>query len=74
MCAYLITNRGQDLTQNTVGIAFLNTMCGSASVGVVQDGRRSTSSTGSTFAHEVGHLFNLDHDTSKLKALRNIKF
>ena len=62
---YYFSNRGLDLTQNTVGIAFLNTMCGSASVGVVQDGPRSTTSSASTFAHELGHVFNLDHDTSK---------
>ena len=62
---YYFSNRGLDLTQNTVGIAFLNTMCGSASVGVVQDGPRSTSSSASTFAHELGHVFNLEHDTSK---------
>ena len=60
------TNRGQDLSGNTVGIAYLNTMCGSASVGVVQEGSRSTASSGSTFAHEVGHLFNLQHDTSEI--------
>lgn len=57
-------NRGQDLSGNTVGIAYLNTMCGSASVGLVQDGSRSTSSTGSTFAHELGHIFSMEHDTS----------
>ena len=64
-CVYNISNRGQDLTQSTVGIAYLDTMCGSASVGIVQDGPRSTTSSASTFAHELGHLFNLEHDTSK---------
>ena len=62
---FTLNHSGRDLSQNTVGIAYLNTMCGSASVGVVQDGSRSTRSTGSTFAHELGHLFNLQHDTSK---------
>ena len=62
LCLY---NRGQDLSASTVGIAYVNTMCGgSASVGVVQEAGRSTRSSGSTFAHEVGHLFNLQHDTS----------
>lgn len=57
--------RGQDLSGSTVGIAFLNTMCGTASVGVVQEAGRSTTSSASTFAHELGHNFNLQHDTSK---------
>ena len=39
-------------------------MCGSASVGVVQEAGRSTSSSASTFAHELGHVLNLQHDTS----------
>jgi hypothetical protein len=39
-------------------------MCGSASVGTVQDKHSSVTSTGSTLAHEVGHLLNLDHDSS----------
>lgn len=57
-------SRGHDLQGNTVGIAYLNTMCGSASVGVVQDRHSSASATGSTFAHEVGHLLSMEHDTS----------
>ena len=40
-------------------------MCDSASVGVIQDKHGSSISTGSTFAHEMGHLFNMDHDGSK---------
>ena len=58
------SSRGYDLQGNTVGIAYLSTMCGSASVGVVQDRHSSASSTGSTFAHEVGHLLSMEHDTS----------
>ena len=38
-------------------------MCGVASVGVVQDRHSSTSATGSTFAHEVGHLLDMQHDS-----------
>jgi hypothetical protein len=53
----------ENLSGSTVGIAYLNTMCGGASVGVVQEGGRSTSSSASTFAHELGHVFNLQHDT-----------
>lgn len=46
-----------------MGIAFLDTMCGSASVGVVQDRHLSTASTASTFAHEMGHILSMEHDT-----------
>ena len=48
-----------------MGIAYLNTMCGSASVGVVQDRHGLSSTTGSTLAHEIGHLLNMEHDTGE---------
>ena len=59
----LIYCRGNDFSGNTVGIAYLNTMCGSASVGVVQDKHSSATGTGSTFAHEMGHILSMSHDT-----------
>ena len=58
-------DRGNDFSSNTIGIAYLNTMCGSASVGIVLDSHRSAQGTGSTFAHEMGHLFGIDHDDSR---------
>ena len=57
--------RGNDFDANTVGFAYVNTMCGSASVGTVQDRHSSVTSTGSTFAHEIGHLLDLGHDSCK---------
>lgn len=48
-----------------MGIAYVDTMCGSASVGVVQDRHLSTASTASTFAHEMGHILSMEHDTGK---------
>ena len=57
-----------------MGIAYLNTMCGLASVGVVQDRHTSTSATGSTLAHEVGHLLNMQHDTCKLCNYSNYNY
>ena len=46
-----------------MGIAFVGTMCSTTgSVGVTQDGGRSLSSTASTAAHELGHIFNMNHD------------
>ena len=62
VCAYVCTYRGIDLDGNTVGIAFLNTMCDKArSVGLSQDGR-SLSGVVTTAAHELGHIFNMKHD------------
>lgn len=46
----------------TVGIAFVGAMCGTSSVGVVQD-FGSLAAVGSTTAHEMGHIFSMQHDT-----------
>ena len=32
------------------------------SIGLVQDTRRSVASTGGITAHELGHIFNMNHD------------
>ena len=61
--------RGNDFSGNIVGIAYVNTMCSLASVAVVQDRHTSALATGSTFAHETGHLLGLDHDTCKWNQL-----
>ena len=46
-----------------MGIAFVGTMCSTTgSVGVTQDGGRSLSSVAATAAHELGHVFNMNHD------------
>ena len=62
---------GVNLDGNTVGIAFIRTMCSdTASVGLSQDGARSLESIGSTAAHELGHIFNMNHDDGReLEAL-----
>lgn len=58
-------HRGIDLEGDTVGIAFLRTMCSdSDSVGVTQDGGKSLDKVGSTAAHELGHILNMEHDNS----------
>ena len=62
----IIINSGIDLDGSTVGVAFVGTMCSpTSSVGVTQDGGRSLSSTASTAAHELGHIFNMGHDGKK---------
>lgn len=48
---------------NTVGVAFVGTMCRlMSSVGLSQDGGRSLSNVVATAAHELGHIFNMKHD------------
>ena len=67
MIVFFFFHSGIDLEGSTVGIAFVGTMCSSTnSVGVTQDGGRSLSSTASTAAHELGHIFNMGHDGKKL--------
>ena len=59
------SHRGIDLDEDTVGIAFTRAMCSdSDSVGVTQDGGASLDVVSSTAAHELGHIFNMDHDSS----------
>lgn len=59
-------SRGVDLLGSTVGIAFVGTMCrGRTSVGLSQDGGRRLQGVGSTVAHELGHIFNMNHDDGR---------
>lgn len=54
---------GIDLTGSTAGFAFVGTMCSEThSVGLTEDGGRNLVSTASTAAHELGHIFNMNHD------------
>ena len=62
----MLSHRGIDLDDGTVGIAFIRTMCSDThSVGVTQDRGRAISSLGGTAAHELGHIFNMGHDGSE---------
>ena len=61
MIAILFSIRGIDLAGSIVGIAFVGAMCGSRSVGLTQDGGRSLTSVVSTAAHELGHIFDMNH-------------
>ena len=45
-----------------MGIAFINAICGRLGVGLTQDTRRSVNSVGVIMAHELGHLFAMNHD------------
>ena len=49
-----------------MGLANLGTMCNDHfSVGLSQDGRMSVEGVGSIAAHELGHLFNMEHDDGR---------
>ena len=54
---------GRDFEENTLGLAFLNTICGgqrSGSVNMV--GSYTNAQVAATVAHEMGHNFGLTHD------------
>ncbi|XP_015283270.1 PREDICTED: zinc metalloproteinase-disintegrin-like ohanin [Gekko japonicus] len=61
--AQLLT--GIDFDGPTVGLAYVGTMCSAAhSSGVVQDHNTNPIAIGATMAHEMGHNFGMNHDSS----------
>jgi hypothetical protein len=53
---------GRDLSGDTVGIAYLGSICGGGSASSLSEGTRSTISAALIAAHEIGHNFNAPHD------------
>ncbi|XP_067295026.1 disintegrin and metalloproteinase domain-containing protein 28 isoform X2 [Pseudorasbora parva] len=53
-----------DLDGATVGLAFIGTLCGSHSTGIVQDHNSKAIAVGATMAHEMGHNLGMNHDSS----------
>ena len=45
-----------------MGIAFIGEICGRLGVGLTQDTGHSVDSVGGVMAHELGHLFGMNHD------------
>ncbi len=59
--------RGINLDGNTIGVAYLGTMCTEFSNGLVQDGGSPITSVIAIAAHEVGHNFNMQHDDGNIE-------
>ena len=59
------SKRANDFTMMRLGVASMNEMCSEHSVALVKDSHYSAVSTGSTFAHELGHLFDMYHDNGE---------
>uniref|UniRef100_A0A671PS46 Zinc metalloproteinase-disintegrin-like batroxstatin-1 n=1 Tax=Sinocyclocheilus anshuiensis TaxID=1608454 RepID=A0A671PS46_9TELE len=48
----------------TVGLAYIGTLCGGLSTGIVQDHNSKAIAVGATMAHEMGHNLGMSHDSS----------
>jgi hypothetical protein len=53
---------GRDLDGDTVGIAFIGSVCQGSSASSLSEGRRSSTTAALIAAHEIGHNFNAPHD------------
>ena len=53
---------GRDLDGDTVGIAYIGSVCQGSSASSLSEGRRSSTQASLIAAHEIGHNFNAPHD------------
>jgi hypothetical protein len=53
---------GRDMDGDTVGIAYIGTVCGGGVASSLSEGVRSTTAAALIAAHEIGHNFNAPHD------------
>jgi hypothetical protein len=53
---------GRDLDGDTVGIAYIGTVCSAGAAASLTEGIRSTTAAALITAHEIGHNFNAPHD------------
>ena len=56
---------GRDLFGSTIGIAYIGGICNETGVGIVQDDSNSLDDVAVTMAHELGHLFSMEHDNRR---------
>lgn len=62
--AMLLT--GTDRSGGVIGLAWIGTVCGVYSSGVIESSRTSTQLTIQTLAHEMGHNWGSNHDSAGL--------
>ena len=65
MSHFLCVHSGIDLDGSTVGLAPVGAMCSRISGGLTQDTGASTAIVSSIAAHEMGHIFNMNHDDGR---------
>jgi Metallo-peptidase family M12/Domain of unknown function DUF11 len=53
---------GRDMTGDTVGVAYMGTVCGGEFAVSLSEGARSSTMAALIAAHEIGHNFNAPHD------------
>jgi hypothetical protein len=53
---------GRDMDGETVGVAYLGSVCGGGAASSLSEGTRSTTSAALIAAHEIAHNFNAPHD------------
>jgi len=62
---FSVYTSGIDLDGQTTGLAPLGAMCSRISAGLTQDTGSSVVSTATTSAHELGHIFDMEHDDGR---------